>query len=63
VNQYGCTIDEPFIGAGEPVADVRIPVTVLQPPADDAVENDVVENDAVPGDEIEGEVSSRSARR
>jgi len=63
VNQYGCTIDEPFIGAGEPVADLRIPVTVLQPPADDAVENDVVENDAVPGDEIEGEVSSRSARR
>ena len=48
VNQYGCGIDEPFIGAGEPVADIRVPVTVLQPPADDPVEE---------------EVSPRSARR
>jgi hypothetical protein len=33
VNQYGCTADEPFPGAGDPIFDVRVNVTVVPPTA------------------------------
>ena len=38
LNQYGCNRNEPFIGADDPISDVREAVTVVRPPAPDEEE-------------------------
>ncbi len=53
VNQYGCAINEPFVGARAAIADVRESVTVLAPPVESADDDELIDE----------EVSPRSARR
>lgn len=62
VNQYGCGSDEPFIGAAEPMSDVRVPVTVRAPAVDVEAAADAEAASRL-DDEDDGAVSPRSARR